>query len=116
MAFQNLKENTEEVQEQAKAYFESSLNYYKLHSFKTAMKTTTLLVKFTLIMLCFSMVLMFCSIAAALAIGNYLGSLTYGFLIVAGVYLVFTGLFYLLKGKFMEGPILEKFSEIFFND
>jgi hypothetical protein len=116
MAFQDLKENTEEIQEQAKAYFESSLNYYKLHGFKVAMKTTTMVLRLTLIVVCFSMVLLFCSIAAAFAIGNYLNSLTYGFLIVAGVYLVLTGLLYLLKNKIIEGPIIEKFSEIFFND
>ena len=116
MAFDELKENTEEMQAQAKAYLESNLAYYKLWGFKKAMTLTTMILKFTIILLCFSMVLLFCSVAAAFAIGNYLGSLTLGFLVIAGVYLICTGLLFLIKDKIVEGPILEKFSEIFFND
>ena len=63
-----------------------------------------------------TMVLFFCSVAGALAIGKALDSYALGFLIVAGIYLVFTGLLFLIKDKIVEGPILEKFSEIFFND
>jgi hypothetical protein len=62
------------------------------------------------------MVLLFCSVAGAFAIGRALDSYSLGFLIVAGIYLVFTVLLFLIKDKIVEGPILEKFSEIFFND
>ena len=116
MAFDELKENTEEIQTQAKAYLESNLAYYKLWGFKVAMKSTTMILKFTLILLCFCMVLLFCSVAAAFAIGTYFNSLALGFIVIAGVYVIFTGLLFLIKDKMVEGPILEKFSEIFFND
>jgi hypothetical protein len=116
MAFDRIKENTEDIQDQAQAYFESTASYYKLWGFKVAMKSTTMILKFTLILLCFSMVLLFGSIAAALAIGNYFGSYAIGFLVVGGIYLVCTSLLFLVKDKLIEGPILEKFSEIFFND
>ena len=59
MAFEELKENTEAIQENAKAYVESSLAYYKLWGFKVAMKSTTLLVKFLLIAMCLMIVLFF---------------------------------------------------------
>jgi cytochrome c biogenesis protein CcdA len=62
------------------------------------------------------MVLLFCSVAGAFAIGKVLDSYALGFLIIAGIYLVVTGLLFLIKDKVVEGPILEKFSEIFFND
>jgi hypothetical protein len=39
-----------------------------------------------------------------------------GFLIIGGIYLLITSLLFLIKDKIVEGPILEKFSEIFFND
>jgi cytochrome c biogenesis protein CcdA len=116
MAFEELKEHTEDIQEQVQACIESNVAYYKLWGFKVAMKSTTLILKFTLILLCFSMVLIFCSVAAAFAIGNYLHSYALGFLIVGGIYLIFTGLLFLIKDKIVEGSILEKFSEIFFND
>jgi amino acid transporter len=116
MAFEELKENTEAIQENAKAYVESSLAYYKLWGFKVAMKSTTLLVKFLLIALCLMIVLFFVSIAGAMALGQLFDSYALGFLAIAGIYLVLALLLFLVKDKIVEGPILEKFSEIFFND
>ncbi|MRX39272.1 competence protein [Flavobacterium sp. LC2016-23] len=116
MAFEELKENTENIQDQAKVYLDSHLAYYKLWGFKVAMKSTTLIFKFTLILLCFSMVMIFGSFAAAYAFGSLFESTALGFLTVGGIYLAFTILLFFLKDKFVEGPILEKFSEIFFND
>jgi hypothetical protein len=62
------------------------------------------------------MVLLFCSIAGAFAIGDYLDNMAFGFLIVGVFYLVITGLLFSVRDRIVEGPILEKFSEIFFND
>lgn len=116
MAFEELKENTEAIQENAKAYIESSISYYKLLGFKVAMKSTTLMLKFFLIAMCLTIVLFFVSIAGAIALGTLLNSYPLGFLCVAGVYLMLALLLFLVKDKIIEGPILEKFSEIFFND
>jgi hypothetical protein len=116
MAFEEIKEQTEDFQEQLQACIDSNVAYYKLWGFKVAMKSTTMILKFTLILLCFSMVLLFCSIAAALVIGDRLDSNAMGFLIVGGMYLLVTACLFLIKDKIVEGPILEKFSEIFFND
>ncbi|WP_298303298.1 competence protein [Flavobacterium sp.] len=116
MAFEELKENTEAIQENAKAYVESSLAYYKLWGFKVAMKSTTLLVKFLLIAMCLMIVLLFVSISGAMALGQLFQSYPLGFLAVAGIYLILALLLFLVKDKIVEGPILEKFSEIFFND
>ncbi|MEL1242352.1 competence protein [Flavobacterium flavipallidum] len=116
MAFDELKEHTENIQDQTKEYIEKNLSYYKLLAFKMAMKSTTLIFKFTLILLCICMVLLFCSIALAFALAKFFGSYTIGFLCVGLIYLLFTGLLFLVKDKIVEGPILEKFSEIFFNE
>jgi hypothetical protein len=116
MAFEELKENTEAIQENAKAYLESSLAYYKLWGFKVAMKSTTLMLKFFLIALCLMIVLLFVSIAGAMALGQLFQSYPLGFLAVAGIYLILALLLFLVKDKIVEGSILEKFSEIFFND
>jgi len=75
-----------------------------------------MILKFALILLCFSMVLLFGSVATALAIGVYFNSYAIGFLFVGGFYLIATILLFFVKEKVIEGPILEKFSEIFFND
>lgn len=116
MALEELKDNVEDIQENAKAYLESSISYYKLWGFKVAMKSTTLILKFTLIAICLMIVLLFMSVAAALAIGKLMDSYVVGFLIVAGIYFVLALLLFMIKDKIVEGPILEKFSEIFFNE
>jgi cytochrome c biogenesis protein CcdA len=116
MAFEELKEHTEDIQKQAQSYIENSVAYYKLWGFKVAMKSTTMMLKFALIAMSLTMVLFFCSVAGAFAIGEALDSNALGFLIIAGIYLVISGLIFLVKDKIVEGPILEKFSEIFFND
>ena len=116
MAFEELKEHTEDIQKQAQSYIENSVAYYKLWGFKVAMKSTTMMLKFALIAMSLTMVLFFFSVAGAFAIGEALDSYALGFLIVAGFYLIVSILIFLIKDKIVEGPILEKFSEIFFND
>ena len=116
MAFEEFKEHTENIKDHAKGYIKTNIAYYKLRGFKVTMKSITLIFKFILILSFLGMVLLFCSIAGAFAIGNYLESTTLGFLIVGGLYLIATGILFLFRDKIIEKPILEKFSEIFFND
>ena len=113
---EELKENVDNIQENTKAYIETSLAYYKLWGFKVAMKSTTLMVKFFLIAFCFMIVLLFISIAGAFVFGDILNSYPLGFLSVAGIYLVLALILFFVKDRIVEGPILAKFSEIFFND
>jgi hypothetical protein len=116
MALEEIRENIEDIQESTKAYIDTSIAYYKLWGFKVAMKSTTLALKFFLIAMCLGIVLLFVSIAGSLALGQYFRSYPIGFLCVAGFYLFLALLLFLVKDKIVEGPILEKFSEIFFND
>lgn len=116
MAFNELKESTDELQVQIQKYVESTASYYKLWGFKVAMKSTVMIFKFALILLCVSMLLIFCSVSAAFAIGSALESNALGFLIIGGVYLLATIILLFIKDTFAEGKILKKFSEIFFND
>lgn len=113
---EELKEDVDNIQENTKAYIETSLAYYKLWGFKVAMKSTTLMVKFFLIAFCLMIVLLFISIAGAFVFGEMLNSYSLGFLSVAGIYLVLAILLFFVKDRIVEGPILTKFSEIFFND
>jgi hypothetical protein len=116
MAFEELKENSKEIQNQVQAYIENSMAYYKLWGFKVAMQSTVMMLKFVLIVLALLMVVLFCSVAAAIAIGKALDSYALGFLIVGGFYVVCTALLFLIQDKVIAGQILKKFSELFFND
>lgn len=116
MAFEELKESTEDIREQAQAIIESNAAYYKLRTFKIAAKSTTLILKLAIVTLCFLMVLLFLSIALAFALGDYFSNTSLGFLCVGGLYVIVTLLLFLVKDKFIEGPVLKKFSELFFNN
>jgi len=116
MAFEELKNNVNDIQENTKAYLDSSIAYYKLWGFKVAMKSTTMVIKFFLIAVFLLIFLLFVSIAGAVLLGELVASYALGFLIVAGIYLLLAVLLFFVKDKIIEGPILERFSEIFFND
>lgn len=113
--FGKIKENLQDIREETKDLIESNIAYYKLWSFKLITKSASMLLKLLLIGVTFVMVLVFFSIAGALAIGYTLGDFVYGFLIIGGVYLVLGIIIFNLKDK-IEKPILKRFSEIFFNE
>ncbi|HEU4496095.1 MAG TPA: competence protein [Flavobacterium sp.] len=114
MAFEKIKENTEELQDRAKEFIDANIAYYKLLGFKLATKSTSLLLKIFLLSVMLVIVTLFFSIALALAIGYGLDNFAYGFLIVGGIYLVFAMLVYFVQDKVVEGPILRSFSKMFF--
>lgn len=116
MAFEELKENSEDLLIQAKAFLESNVSYYKLWLFKATMKSTTMLLKLFLLSIMLVIVTLFVSIAAAIGIGYALDNMAYGFLIVGAIYLILSIIVYKIQDDIVEGPILRKFSEYFFND
>lgn len=116
MAYNELKENVDELHEETKEYVERSLQYYKLWSFKVMMQSTTMVVKVMLIALSALMLLLFVSIAGALALGNLFDSNSIGFLLVAGFYLILFIAFLFIKPQIIEGSVLKRFSEIFFSE
>ena len=116
MPFEELKDQVERVQEETKAYIDSTIGYFKLWGFKVAMKSMSIVAKVLLVMGCLIMVLLFGSVAAAIAIGEALNSMAGGFLIVGGLFLVLLVLIVLFKDKIVDGAMIRKYSEIFFNE
>lgn len=116
MAFQEINDNINKIQEDSKEFLETNIAYYKLWGFKVAMKSTTLVFKFFLILLFALLFIVFFSTALALLIGNLLDSYMLGFLIVAGFYFLLTIVVLFVKSKGVERLLLRRFSEIFFND
>lgn len=116
MAFESLNEQVEAIQEDTKVYVEKTMAYYKLWGFKVFMKSTTMIAKFMMIGVFILFFVLFASIAMAFFLGDLLGETYLGFLIVAGFYLLCTFLFMLIKISSIEGSLLERFSEIFFNE
>lgn len=113
--FGKIKENLNEVQAQTRDFVESNLEYYKLWVFKVVTKSASSLLKIILIGVFLLMVVVFFSIAGALAIGYALDNFVYGFLIVGGIYLILSIIVYNLKNR-IEEPIIKAFSDIFYNE
>ncbi|WPR72246.1 competence protein [Flavobacterium sp. NG2] len=116
MAFEEIKENAEHIQNEFHSYVENSLTYYKLKVFKLIMKSLMTIFKFTLLLAILLMVLFFGSIGLAFALSTYFESYIMGFSAVALGYFVIGLLFLLLNKKWIEVLLLKKFSNIFFNN
>ncbi len=116
MPLDQLKNNTKEIQDQLQNVIESNVAYYKLWFFKVTVKSVTVLLKMFLLTLFFMMVLLFVSVAIGFALSSLFNSYVLGFLAVAGIYFILMLIVYFIKDKIVEGSILEKFSEVFFNE
>ncbi|WP_159801418.1 phage holin family protein [Flavobacterium sp. MK4S-17] len=113
MAFEEVKENVDELKKQAQELLDTNIRYYKLWGFKIFAKTTALMLKMVLLAMMLVIVTIFFSIAAALGIGYALDNFVYGFLIVGAIYLLIAIIVYYAQDKIVEGPLLAKFSRIF---
>ncbi|AWH84419.1 competence protein [Flavobacterium album] len=113
MGFEEVKENAEDLKNEAKRLIDANLRYYKLWGFKILMKSTTMMLKLFLLAVMLMIVTIFFSIAAALGIGYWLDNFAYGFLIVGVIYLVLAIVVYYVQDKIVEGPMLSRFSRIF---
>lgn len=113
MAFEEIKENAEDLKQEAKKLIDANLKYYKLWGFKILMKSTTTMLKIFLLSVMLMIVTIFFSIAAALGIGYWLDNFAYGFLIVGFIYLIVAIVVYYAQDKIVEGALLSRFSKIF---
>lgn len=116
MAFEELRESTQKIQEETRAYVESTVQYYKLWGFQFVMKSARTVVKLIVIGFFLMIAFLFGSLAAAIAIGDALDNSALGFLIIAGVYVLLVLLICFLRLRFIERPILRTCSKLFFND
>jgi len=112
MAFEEVKENAEDLKNEAKRLIEANLEYYKLWGFKIAMKSTAMMLKLFLLATMLMIVTLFFSIAAAMALGYWFDNFAYGFLAVGLIYLVLAIVVYKVQDKIVEGPLLSQFSRI----
>jgi hypothetical protein len=114
MAIEELKENISGANTDIHAYLEHNKEYYKLLVFKTLMRIITSLTKtlFTGAIVIFTLFLI--ALTAAIGIGQAIGNMYYGFLIVTAFFVVIGFILYILRHK-LEKPILRKYSEYYFD-
>jgi len=114
MAFEEIKENAEDLKNETKRLIEANLSYYKLWGFKIAMKSTALMLKLFLLATMLVIVTLFFSIALALGFGYWFDNFAYGFLTVGFIYLILAIVVYKVQDKIVEGPLVATFSKLFF--
>ncbi|MBZ9626918.1 phage holin family protein [Psychroflexus sp. CAK57W] len=103
--FENFTQDTKEA-------INHSLEYYKLDLLKkTALSLISggqFIIKAGILVL----ILLFLSIGLSFLIGNQLGSVSHGFFIVGGVYIILLILINLLGKKLLEKPVLKFLNKI----
>jgi len=114
MAFEDIKENAEDLKNEAKRLIDANIAYYKLWGFKIAMKSTAMMLKLFLLATMLIIVTLFFSIALALAFGYWFDNFAYGFLTVGFIYLILAIVVYKVQDKIVEGPLVATFSKLFF--
>lgn len=112
MAFEEIKENAEELRNEAKRLIDANIAYYKLWGFKIAMRSTAMMLKLFLLATMLMIVTLFFSIALALGFGYWFDNFAYGFLTVGFIYLILAIVVYKVQDKIVEGPLLSQFSRI----
>jgi len=114
MSLNNLPNHIDELSNNIQAYISNTLEYYKLDVFKKTTKTAVAAVKFLVVGSVFLFFLGFISLGFSILIGNSLGSLSYGFFIIGGVYFLLF-LMVLIFGKaFFSKLLLKKMSKSVF--
>lgn len=116
MAFNKLSGHIEDLGENIEAFLNSTVEYYKLDFFKKFMKGFSLLTKLLIVGSVFMFFLGFISMGFALWIGSAIGSLSAGFFIIGGVYLIAFIVLLVVWKKLIESVFLEKFSRFVFNE
>lgn len=116
MALENLPNNAKELYENIQDLVKSNIEYYKLDLFEKSAKGTINLIKIVMLSSVFFFLLLFLSTAVAFWIGEEIDSVSGGFFIVAGIYLILLIAAYFFSKTSLEGIVLEKLSHKFFKE
>jgi len=96
----------ESLLEQLKAYVNTRVAQVKLSVAEKASRLAATMIAFLLVALVFFLFLVLVCVAGAIAIGQWMGSLWLGFLIMAGLVLLFMLLVWALKDRLLRIPIM----------
>jgi hypothetical protein len=114
MAFERISTNLQQLNENIKAFAQSSAEYYKLDLFNKSMKGATAAIKGAAIAFFMLFSVLFLSIAVAVALSNWIDSPSAGFFIVAGIYLLLALFFVFYGSKVITDALLPGASRKFF--
>ena len=107
MSVTAVKEAFEEIPTKAQSVLDTQWAYYKLSLFRFIAKSAIGFITFFIIAFACLLLLIFLSFAFAYAMGNVLGNVAYGFLLLMLIVVAF-------RKKLIERPLLSILSDIYF--
>lgn len=116
MAIKSIKETAKEVPLRAEEAFKSQVEYYRLFAFHFIAKSSYGLLNIFIFGLLCLLVLFFLSFAVSFAVGKWVNDTGLGFLIVGFFFVLVALIIFLFRKIFIEKPLLEKLSDIYFKD
>ncbi|SHI67949.1 Putative Holin-X, holin superfamily III [Mesonia phycicola] len=115
MAFKDISNHINDLNDNIQAYIDSMLEYYKLEAFKNLTKGSSQFIKLIVFGSIFLIFLAFVSIGLALLIGKALENFALGFFIMGGFFLFVFILLIVFGSKLIDKMILKEFSKMLFN-
>lgn len=112
MAISDITKNGKGLKTQIENIVSDNIEYYKLLGFRVATKSATGLVKFLVVSSACFLIVLFLSLAGGFALAEYLDSISYGFLAMAGIIFLLLILFLALRKYLIDRPVLRNFSKI----
>lgn len=116
MSFRNLKDNVDEIPKRVEEVIKSSTEYYRLFAFNMIAKSAYGFIKLFVFGLALLLVFFFISLAMVFGIGQWLGSMALGFLIVGVFFIILIAIAYAFRRNWIERPLLRRLSEMYFKD
>ena len=110
---ENKTTNVEELFYKLKDYADTRIDLFKLKAISKVSGVLSSVISGVVLVLLFFMVLICITIGFALLIGNALGQIWLGFLIMAGIYIVIGLIMFMSRAKFIKTPISNKFIKEF---
>jgi hypothetical protein len=112
--FESLGETTDKATDSGEAYFKASHQYLKLKIFQQLTLSVSILAKLVAISAFVFLGLIFCAVAASMAIGEALENLLLGYLIVGGLFLLMGIIVYVARTS-INTIVIRKIGSKFFS-
>jgi hypothetical protein len=112
--FESLNKVTDRATDTAEKYVKTSKEYFKLKVFQQLTLTLSLVTKFAVIGGLIAFSLIFMALAGAIAIGEYLGNMSLGYLIMGVLFLLFSFIVYLIRSH-INSKIISSMADEFFD-
>ncbi len=116
MSKKDIINNFEDVKEEFKNYIDNEIEYRKLTIVEKLSRVSVSIISNIIVLYFLLLILLFSSIAAGFYLGDILNSVSLGFIIIAGLYLLILVIIILLKRYIIEKPVIKSFIKLFFQN